>query len=245
MIAKIIYIISVIAECVLVPLFIIYASSKKNKEALIFKSVSSVILIIIGICSISVSGRYTTYSKLIIASLVFAIIGDIVIYLLSENRLAVLGAGAAFLISNILLISACGEALSFYTPEAKIFDWRTVTALLIAVFSCFVYYVIADVKLGKLVIPVTLYSMVSTVMLLTAIQVCSRLFLEGENNDIASIFTLGLGSVLFFVFNILFTFSDLCNKEKKKPVKVISQVTYYVPQILILTSMMFIFGIQK
>lgn len=245
MVAKIIYIISVVAECILVPLFIRYSYPERCKKSLILKSAASVTFVVIGICSILASGKFTSYSKFILIGLIFGLAGDVVIHLLTENRLITGCGGVLFFIGHIFYILAYGEALNSYTPGAEVFDWRTVTVLLIVVFSCFIYYIIKDVKLGKLAVPILIYGILITLMLITAIQVSGRFFLEGENNDIAVIFTVGLGSVLFFLSDITFALIHFGGKEKNIPLRAFSSITYYTAQILLATSTMFIFGVQK
>ena len=174
MAAKIIYIIAVALECVFVPLFLKYAWPKKCKTSLIMKTIASALFIITGVCSIFIAGRFTAYGKLILVGLIFGMLGDILLHLLTDNQLVFAGGLFAFLIGHIFYIIAYKKALDYYTPGAKVFDWRAVIAILVLVFSCIIYAVMKDMKFGIAAVPVLMYAVTISIMLVTAFQLGGR-----------------------------------------------------------------------
>ncbi len=242
MTARIIYIAAVALECIFVPLFLKYSWPERCKTSLILKTVASSLFVISGVCSAFMADRYTPYIKFIIIGLVLGMVGDIFLHLLTDNQL-ITGIGlVAFLVGHIFYIIAYKKALDTYVPGAEVFDWRAVTAILIIVFSCVIYAVMKDMKFGIAAVPVLLYAVVISIMLVTGFQLGGRLFLEGDDADIASLFTVTLGSLLFIISDATLALLLFGGKEKNRPLKVFNILTYYIGQILIGSSMMFIIG---
>lgn len=239
MAAKIFFIIAVVLECVFVPLFLKYSWPERCKTSLIMKTVSSSLFIITGICSIFIAGKFTPYAKFILIGLILGMVGDIFLHLLTDNQL-ILGIGLiSFLIGHIFYIIAYKKALDYYKPGAKVFDWRAIIAILIIVISCVIYAIMKDMKLGIAAVPVLLYAVMISIMLVTAFQLGGRVFLEGYDNDVAILCTVSLGSLLFIMSDATLALLLFGGQEKNRPLKIFNIITYYVGQILIGSSMMF------
>lgn len=239
MIAKIFYILAVIGECVFVPLFLKYAWPTKCVKSLKMKIVASTMFIITGICSIAMAGKFTSYGKLILVGLLFGMLGDILLHLITDKQIVFAGGLFAFLIGHIFYIIAYKQALDYYTPGAKLFDFRATTAILIIVFSCVLYAIFKDMKFGIAAVPVLMYAVTISVMLVTAFQVGIRIFLEGFEHDVAILLTVTLGSLLFMLSDATLAILLFGGQEKNRPLKIFNILTYYAGQVLIGTSIMF------
>lgn len=240
MAAKIIYIIAVALECVFVPLFLKYAWPKKCKTSLIMKTIASALFIITGVCSIFIAGKFTVYGKFILVGLIFGMLGDILLHLLTDNQLVFAGGLFAFLIGHIFYIIAYKKALDYYTPGAKVFDWRAVVAILVLVFSCIIYAVMKDMKFGIAAVPVLMYAVTISIMLVTAFQLGARVFLEGFDHDVAILCTVSLGSLLFLLSDATLAILLFGGQAKNRPLKIFNILTYYSGQVLIGSSIMFV-----
>lgn len=240
MAAKIIYIIAVALECVFVPLFLKYAWPTKCKTSLIMKTIASTMFIITGVCSVFIAGKFTPYSRFIIIGLIFGMLGDILLHLLTDKQIVFAGGLFAFLIGHIFYIIAYKKALDFYTPGAKIFDWRAVIAILVILFSCIIYAIMTDMKFGIATIPVLMYAVTISIMLVTAFQLGARVFLEGFDHDVAILCTVSLGSLLFMLSDATLSILLFGGQEKNRPLKIFNILTYYAGQVLIGTSIIYI-----
>lgn len=239
MAAKIIYSIAVVLECVFVPLFLKYAWPTKCKTSLKMKTVASTMFIITGVCSIFISGKFTSYGKFILIGLIFGMLGDILLHLLTDKQIVFAGGLFAFLIGHIFYIIAYKKALAFYTPSANIFDYRAVVAILIILFSCILYAIMKDMKFGVAAIPVLMYAVTISIMLVTAFQLGFRVFLEGFDHDVAILCTVTLGSLLFMLSDATLSILLFGGQEKNRPLKIFNILTYYAGQVLIGSSIMF------
>lgn len=239
MIAKIIYIVAVVLECIFVPLFLKYAWPTKCKTSLKMKTVASTMFILTGVCSIFISGQFTGYSKFILIGLVFGMIGDILLHLLTDKQIVFAGGLFAFLIGHIFYIIAYKKALDYYAPGSGVFDWRAVIAILIILFSCIIYAIMTDMKFGIATIPVLMYAVTISIMLVTAFQLGGRVFLEGAENDIAVLCTVSLGSLLFMLSDATLSILLFGGQEKNRPLKIFNILTYYAGQVLIGTSIIY------
>lgn len=238
MTAKIFYIIAVVAECICVPLFLKYSWPKKCIKSLKIKTVASALFILAGILSVFIAGRFTVYAKLIIVGLVFGMLGDILLHIPTDKMIVFGGGLFAFLIGHIFYISAYKQALNFYTPKAKVFDWRAVVAILVIVLSCVIYAVLSDMKLGVATIPVIMYAITISIMLVTAFQLGIRVFYEGFEGDTAIILTVSVGSLLFMLSDATLALLLFGGKGKNRPLKIFNIATYYAGQVLIASSIM-------
>lgn len=240
MIAKIIYIIAIVLECVFVPLFLKYAWPTKCKTSLKMKIVASAMFITTGICSISMAGKFTEYGKFILIGLIFGMIGDILLHLLTDKQIVFAGGLFAFLIGHIFYIIAYKKALDYYTPGARVFDWRAIVAILVILFSCIIYAVMTDMKFGIATIPVLMYAVTISIMLVTAFQLGGRVFLEGFDHDVAILCTVSLGSLLFMLSDATLSVLLFGGQEKNRPLKIFNILTYYAGQVLIGSSIMYV-----
>ena len=239
MVAKIIYIAAVVLECVFVPLFLKYSWPQKCIKSLKMKTVASALFITTGICAIAMAGKFTIYGKLILIGLVFGMIGDILLHLITDKQIVFAGGLFAFLIGHIFYIIAYKKALDYYTPGARVFDYRAVVAIIIIVVSCVMYAIMTDMKFGVATIPVIMYAVTISIMLVTAFQLGIRVFLEGFDHDVFILCTVSLGSLLFMLSDATLSILLFGGQEKNRPLKIFNILTYYAGQVLIGTSAMY------
>ncbi len=240
MLAKIIYIIAVALEFVFVPLFLKYSWPQKCWKSFRLKMVCASLFVITGVCCMFWANNFSTYAKYMLIGLIFGAIGDLFLHLITDKQI-VFGIGLlSFLVGHIFYIVAFGVALKDQLPQANVFDWRAILAVLI-IFVCLVIYAVkTKMKFGIAAVPVALYALTISMMLITAVQICGRFFLEGFDNDIATICTIGIGAILFVLSDGSLAVLLFGGKEKNRPLKIFNIATYFAGQVLLATSILFI-----
>lgn len=240
MAAKIIYIIALVADCILVPLFLKYSWPQKCKKSLAYKTAASITFIIAGICCASIAGKLTGYGKFVIVGLVFGMIGDVLLHIPTDKQVVFGGGLFAFLIGHIFYIIAYQKALNHFKPGVSVFGFGSVVAIAIIVISCFIYAVMTDMKFGIAAVPVLLYAITISIMVVSAFLLGGTVFLEGFEQDVAVLSTVTLGSLLFLFSDATLAILLFGGQEKNRPLKIFNILTYYIGQILIGSSIMFI-----
>lgn len=245
MAVKIIYALACILECIFVPLFLKYSWPEKCWKSFRLKMVCASLFIITGVCATIWAGNgITIYVKWILIGLVFGMLGDLFLHLITD-KMAVFAIGLfSFLIGHIFYIKAFGDALKNYFPQANVFDFRVIIALVIALAIAAVYAIKSKMEFGIALVPVILYAVTILLMTITAFQLCGRLFFEGAPNDINTISTVGLGAILFLASDLTLALILFGNKEKafnkNRPLKIFNIVTYFAGQVLLGTSILFV-----
>ena len=240
MAAKIIYIIAVVLECIFVPLFLKYSWPKKCWTSFGLKMVCSALFITTGVCSVVMAQNHTPYAKFMMIGLVFGMLGDLFLHLITDNKI-VFGLGLfSFLIGHIFFIIAFGKAMRHQLPQANVFDWRAVIAIVLLVAAFALYAIKTKMKLGVATVPVALYAVTISTMLVTACQLSFRFLYEGFNHDIGIIFTVGLGALLFVMSDATLAVFLFGGQDKNRPLKIFNILTYFAGQVLLGTSILYL-----
>lgn len=240
MAVKIIYALAVALEFVFVPLFLKYSWPQKCWKSFRLKLVCAALFVISGICCMFWADNFSPYAKYMLIGLVFGALGDLFLHLITDKQI-VFGIGLlSFLVGHIFYIIAFGKAMTYQLPQANVFDWRAIVAVLLIFAAVAVYAVKTKMKLGIAAVPVALYALTISTMLVTAFQLCGRFFLEGFNNDISSICTIGIGAVLFVLSDGSLALLLFGGKEKNRPLKIFNIATYFAGQVLLATSILFL-----
>lgn len=242
MAAKIFYIIAVVLECVFVPLFLKYSWPQKCKKSLAIKTVASLLFITAGVCCVSMTGKLYGYGKFIIIGLVLGMVGDVLLHIPTDKQIVFAGGLFAFLFGHIFYIIAYQKALNHIKPGVNVFSFGSIIAMVIIVLSCVIYAIMKDMKFGIAAVPVLLYAVTISIMVVSAFLVGGTAFLEGIDHDVAIVGTVSLGSLLFLMSDATLAILLFGGQEKNRPLKIFNILTYYIGQILIGSSILFIFA---
>lgn len=235
MLIMVIYALAIIAECYFVPMFLKAAWPKRCMKSLKYKMVCSALFMISAFCCMLYSGNYSSFTGFMFAGLTFGLIGDLLIHYPTEKKtVAVLG-GTSFCIGHIFYIVAFATTMKNYFPDAKVFDYRAVIIILAIVSIGVIVAFAKHIKLGKLAIPVLFYTATIVTMLITAFQLTIRL-----GGTVSVMFTLLFGAVLFTLSDATIVFLLFGDQGKNRPLKVFNIVTYFLGQILLGTSILFV-----
>ncbi|MGO4905079.1 lysoplasmalogenase [Flavobacterium sp. W20_MBD1_R3] len=112
------------------------------------------------------SERFTT-KKILLIALSFSWIGDIILMFADKGELYFIAGLIAFLLSHIFYIILFSKQLKIYLKKSKIIFWIGVTSI---AFYLIVIMLILLPSLGDLKIPVFVYALTISIMLLFALK---------------------------------------------------------------------------
>lgn len=231
----IIYSIAVLLEFVFVPLFLKYSWPQRTFKSLQMKMVCSALFIICAVCCISYSGNHSMYMKLLLSGLIFGVLGDLLIHIIAPVYINILG-GVSFFFGHVLFIIAFSQA----SPDFNVFSVQTFIIVAIILIPACIFAKLRKLKLGKLAFPVFLYAAAITLMLVTAARLGIHLCSQPSANVPAIVITLMIGALCFVLSDSSLAVFMFGGEDKSKPLKIFYIVTYYLAQILLATSLLFI-----
>ncbi len=246
MVWKILFAIVVAAEFVFVPLFLKYSWPDKCWKSFGFKMICSALFFSAGLLAMKISGHSASsspYTKLILWGLFFGWLGDMFLHLITD-KIVVFGLGLfAFLGGHIFYIFAFQRAIERTYPDKPFFAWYEIVAVLVLVGLVVLYAVLKKIK-GKayMAIPVVLYAVTISAMLAKAFRYCIGEWLYGMNEHIVMLFlTIALGAVLFVLSDGSLGMILFAGQKKNRPLKIFNIATYFAAQILLASSIFFVY----
>lgn len=251
MIWKILFAVVVAAEFVFVPLFLKYSWPQKCWKSFGFKMICSALFFSAGLLAMKISGHSASaspYTKLILWGLFFGWLGDMFLHLITD-KIWVFGLGLfAFLGGHVFYIFAFQEVIKKTYPDKAFFAWYEILAVAVLV-GLILLYAAMKKKQGKLaagkvymVIPVVLYAVTISAMLAKAFRLCIGEWLYGMNEQVAMLFvTIALGAVLFVLSDGSLGIILFAGQKKNRPLKIFNIATYFTAQILLASSIFFVY----
>lgn len=231
----IIYSIAVLLEFVFVPLFLKCSWPQRTFKSLQMKMICSALFIICAVCCISYSGNHSMYMKLLLSGLIFGVLGDLLIHIIAPVYINILG-GVSFFFGHVLFIIAFSQA----SPDFNVFSVQTFIIVAAILIPACIFAKLRKLKLGKLAFPVFLYATAITLMLVTALRLGIYLCSQPSANAPAIVITLIIGALCFVLSDSSLAVFMFGGDNKSKPLKIFYIVTYYLAQVLLATSLLFI-----
>ncbi|MBQ4207234.1 MAG: hypothetical protein II621_02925, partial [Clostridia bacterium] len=170
---KILFILVVAAEFVFVPLFLKFSWPKKCWKSMGYKMICSALFFVAGLLAVKISHNHTPYATLILWGLALGWVGDFFLHLITD-KVWVFGIGLfAFLGGHICYILAFQRAIRDTYPQYGFFRWYEIPIILavVALFALYAWKKQIKAKL-YMAIPVALYALTITTMLVKAIRYC-------------------------------------------------------------------------
>jgi len=215
--------------CVFQTVFTCFEYAKKFLPAVIFKGIASLFFILLGIACLSVT-KDARFGGLVIAGLICGAAGDVLLNLpplMANAKDKVFMAGmAAFLTGHLLYVAALLT--------------RGANALLIAVPLCAVLSAaILLPVLRRIDVPgkIRTFGIVYVIAVLFMTSCAAGLFILTPANTGYLLFTFG--AVLFTLSDVILIF-HMFGRKKHKTHRALNLATYYLGQVLIAASLLFI-----
>lgn len=177
------------------------------------------------ILAVYVHERFNT-QRILLTALILSWIGDIILMFADNGELYFIAGLIAFLLSHISYIILFSKQLKIYLKKSKIIFWIGVTAI---AFYLIVMMLILLPSLGDLKIPVFLYALTISIMLLFALKG----FLNWQKP--ANIYIL-IGAIVFVASDSLLAFDKFYAPLQYSSILIMA--TYLIAQYLIVDGIL-------
>ena len=234
-----------LAEIAAIPMFLRYYWPERCKKSFMWKTFASTMFVLVGCFAMKASGNSTPYAKFIIWGLMFGFAGDLLLHSLSQKMWANVSGVLAFLTGHIFYVIAIQKAIKTTYPDAAVFEWFEILAIVLIVAISLGVLIIGNVVKRDnipLILGLSGYLLFLTTMLVKAARFAIGEWVYGTNDNVAALFiTVVLGAILFFTSDLTLGLI-LLNREKfeTRLMRIFNIVTYYVGQIFIASSIFFV-----
>lgn len=229
----------VCAEIILVPLFIKAQWPNKTKKSLTLKMICASLFVAIGVTAMVGGQNDSLYAILMVVGFIMCWFGDLFLHVSPKQIYFLIGL-VFFLIGHIFFASAYTTAITDLFPEASVFDWREIIAIVILLIVGIVGRDLTmSHRLGKATIPVLIYTIALITMMVKACSLGVRYALAGMPNATGVCLLLCFGGLLFVISDSTLVYINF-DKRKNLPLKAVNLVTYFGAQVLLACSILFI-----
>lgn len=229
----------VCAEIILVPLFIKAQWPNKTKKSLTLKMICASLFVAIGVTAMVGGQNDSLYAILMVVGFIMCWFGDLFLHVSPKQIYFLIGL-VFFLIGHIFFASAYTTAITDLFPEASVFDWREIIAIVILLIVGIVGQRLTMThRLGKATIPVLIYTIALLTMLVKACSLGVRYALAGMPHATGVCLLLCFGGLLFVISDSTLVYINF-DKRKNLPLKAVNLVTYFGAQVLLACSILFI-----
>lgn len=242
---KILFIICVVLEAIMVPVFLKFYYLERNKTTFTLKTICTVIFLICGVLALKMSGNNTLYAKYIMWGLVLGGAGDVFLHALTKKPHPFVLGCVSFLVGHIFYIMAYQRAIYTTYPASYFFEWYEILAVVFAECLVFGYTLKNKKNLTKpyLVALASIYGAVLMAMMAKATRFVAGEFVYGTNENMVMVaITVFLGALLFFSSDVSLIFILKSETPIKRWLRIFNIVTYYAAQVLLASSIFFVYS---
>ncbi len=234
---------SLIAVNIFMPLFLKAQKPGRSGKSLFLKMCCATMYLLAGFSAFMYSGNRSFYAFHIILGLCLSWLGDVFLHIPGDRKWP-FGLGFLFFLSaHIVYIITYFKADEAVAGKVTFTFIDVLIIMILTVFGAVTSALHFHINLKKpIFIPILIYTLALTTMLDRALMMCVRIFSASRFSSMRP------GAVLALIGAAFFTVSDfymipLCfsgGKYKTHPRKIINVYTYYLGQIMIGLSMIFI-----
>ncbi len=240
---KILFILTILLECVTVPMFLKYYWPNKCKQSMLFKMLSASLFVLCGFLAMKISGNNTPYATLMIVGLIFGWLGDLFLHWL-KSRMVIFAVGlVAFLTGHIFYIIAFQKAIEKTYPGAAVLTWYEILMAIAVVGGIFIMLLVKNKIKGQelMVFGAVVYGLILITMLTKAARFVIGEVVHGTNDHMVGIFfTILVAAILFVTSDLLLGYIIGFKKDGKRILRIINILTYFPAQILLACSIFFV-----
>lgn len=232
---------------IFVPLYDKAYWPEPTKKSLTFKMIAATMFVAIGVIGMFMTDNTSQYAKTMLIGLILGWLGDLFMHIPHppENpRMSVVYIGAgSFLIGHIFYVTAFLKSTAGLTGNNKFLSIPEIIAFFI-IYLAFVFMLepVFKFKFRNKFMQTTLYiySVFLVVMLIKACGFGITYFTSGSENGLYGMLILLVGGVLFFISDLTLGIRLLGIGKGNKTIKTVSLYTYFIAQLLLSTSILFI-----
>ncbi len=242
---EILFIVAVVAEVALVPLFLKYYWPDRCKQSFITKFVCSLLFVLCGIFASKATGNNTLFADYMIWGLVFGMAGDLLLHSLTTKQLPFIIGVIAFLVGHIFYIMGLQRAIYTTGFSGALLTWYEILIVAVIFAVALIYALKTDVfkRKGAVAYGLLAYGVVLAAMLAKALRYVIGVIAYGTNDNMFMIgLTVGLGAVLFFLSDASLGIILTSAKDLKRGMRIFNITTYYAAQVLLAASIFFVYS---
>lgn len=244
MLLKVLLGLTVLAECVCVPVFLKYYWPDRCKKSFIYKTIGAALFVLCGFLCVKISGNNTPYASLIMWGLVLGFFGDVFLHSLQNKSWHFVTGFLSFLVGHIVYIVAFWKAIKTTYPGTPVFTWYELAVTFILLALMLTIMLKMGIFKGKeiLLVAFAAYGFILFTMLTKGLRYAIGEIAYGTNDHMLAVFiTVGLGAVLFTVSDVILGFTIPMGKTSRA-VRNINIGTYFAAQILLGISILYVFS---
>jgi len=235
---RVVLLLLIIFEIIFVPIFLKASWPNRTKKSLALKMVCATLFVCAGLCAVKISGNITTFAKLVMGGLVLGWFGDFFLHVSNKPGYFLIGL-ISFLGGHVCYISAYCWAIGNYFPEADFFDPLEVSAFILLFGIAVAYAVNQKMKLRAALVPISVYTLILTFMVVKASSLGLRLVFESPRNALICSMLM-LGALLFAASDSILGIMKFNGQSNNRKMKVVNIVTYFSAQILLACTILFV-----
>ncbi len=218
-----------------------------TKKSLTCKMIAASAFVGIGICGMLMTDNTSQYANTMIIGLCLGWFGDLFMHIPhppGNPRMSVVYIGAAgFLVGHIFYVAAFVRATATLTEN---YNFLT-TPEIISFFVLFISFALMLKPVFKfqfnnlfMRIALYLYSMFLIIMLIKSFVFGITYYATGAENGFIGMLILLVGGILFFISDLTLGIRLLGSGKGNKTIKTLSLYAYFLAQLLLSTSILFI-----
>lgn len=247
MLLKILLGICYILFFIFVPLYDKAYWPEPTKKSLTCKMIAATAFVGIGFIAMKLTGNESYYANMMLIGLILGWVGDLFMHIPhppGNPRMSVVYIGATgFLIGHIFYVLAFVKSTAALTPDYKFFTLPEIIAFVVIFVTCsLMLEPVFKFKYKNAFMKVTLhlYSVFLIVMLIKSIAFGITYFTIGKENGLTAMLILIVGGVFFFISDFTLGLRLLGGGKGNKTIKTVSLYAYFLAQLLLATSILFI-----
>lgn len=239
---KVLFALTILLEFITVPIFLRYYWPTKSKQSMLFKMISATLFVLCGVFAMKISGNNTPYATLMLWGLVFGWFGDLFLHWL-KNVMPIFVLGVvAFLTGHIFYVIAFQKAIEKTYPGSATFEWYEVLFVAVSVILVTILAVIKGFYKDRagMTAGLTVYGVLLLAMFAKTARYAIGEWAYGTNDNVVAVFITVLGGGIFFAVSDILLGYILMFKDEKRSLRIINIVTYFIAQILLASSILFV-----
>ena len=247
MLLKVLLALCYILFFIFVPLYDKAYWPEPTKKSLACKMVAATMFVGIGFLGMEITDNESYYANTMLIGLILGWIGDLFMHIPhppNNPRMSVVYIGASsFLIGHIFYVVAFVKSAMALTPEYKFFTIPEIIAFFV-IFIAFALMLepVFKFKYANKFMKVTLhlYSIFLIVMLIKSCAFGISYFISGAENGLLAMLILIAGAIFFFISDFTLGLRLIGGAKGNKTVKTVSLYAYFIAQLLLATSILFV-----
>ncbi len=247
MLLKVLLVLCYVLFFIFVPLYDKAYWPEPTKKSLTCKMIAATAFVSIGALGMFITDNKSDYATTMLIGLVLGWIGDLFMHIPhppGNPRMSVVYVGAAsFLIGHIFYVTAFIKSTIALTPDYSFFTIPEIIAFFV-IFIAFALMLepVFKFKYANKFMKVTLhlYSVFLVVMLIKSCIFGIKYFISGAENGTLAMLILIVGAIFFFISDFTLGLRLIGGAKGNKTVKTISLYAYFIAQLLLATSILFV-----